>query len=315
MFAYFYQACAAIFILQGVATPFLLLFSGVLWWKQSRRLESLKKDLDSTPGKRLQSDQIFELILKALPKLRPLNCISCGAGLVLHKDETFCPHCHSRGDLPEDYAEAGKLKLEVKSLLKSAVKHWRVANVLTYRPVRWIFVLLIFIEPLVLFPTVLIGSNVFPDTWIDKAFESMGETTSFVIMLAAFLGFIIWMVVFIFLAGVTKGLRRDLPVVPVLEREIRGSETANCEACGGGIEYDAGDFVCVCSYCNVENFRVQFVRRKRALGEKQMKGTKTVLFGALEILEDFVGTFFFVLAILVGASLLLTIWYALKSLF
>lgn len=102
--------------------------------------------------------------------------------------------------------------------------------------------------------------------------------------------------------------------MPVFEGEIRGSETASCQACRGGIEYDARDFACICSYCNVENFRVRFVRRTRAQGEKQKTQTNSVLFGAMEILEDFVGTFFFVSTILVGASILLIIYCAIKNL-
>jgi hypothetical protein len=122
------------------------------------------------------------------------------------------------------------------------------------------------------------------------------------------------MIVFIFLTTLSKSLRKQLPVLPVFEGELRGSETTSCQACGGGIKYDAGDFVCICSYCNVENFRVRFVKREGAQAEKQRKQTKSALFGAMEILEDFVGTFFFVSTILVGASMLLTIYYALKNL-
>src|SRR5918998_3355762 len=199
MFAYFYQVCLAIFLLQGISIPFLLMISGILWWKQSQRIESLKGELELTRRKDIKSDQIFESILNGLPKLRPLNCGNCGGSMLLQETETFCPYCQARGDLPEDYAAAVSLKSQVKSLLKSAVRHWRVANVLTYPLVGWIFFLLIFIEPLVLFPTVVIGSNVVPNTWIDKAFEALGETTSFLIMLSAFFGFIIWMIVFIFL--------------------------------------------------------------------------------------------------------------------
>ncbi len=311
MFAYFYQVCLVIFLLQGISIPFLLIISGVLWWKQSQRIESLKKELELTRRKEIKSDQIFESILNGLPKLRPLNCGNCGGSVLLRETETLCPYCQARGDLPEDYAAAVSLKSQVKSLLKSAVRHWRVANVLTYPPVRWIFFLLIFIEPLVLFPTVVIGSNVFPNTWIDKTFEALGETTSFLIMLSAFFGFIIWMFLFIFLTNLSNSLRKELPVVPVFASEIRGRETASCQACGGGIEYDAGDFACLCSYCNVENFRVRFVRRERAHAEKQKTRTKSVLFGAMEILEDFVGTFFFVSVILVVASI---IYYAIENL-
>jgi hypothetical protein len=109
-------------------------------------------------------------------------------------------------------------------------------------------------------------------------------------------------------------LRKSLPVVPVFEGKLRGGETANCEACGGAIEYDRGDFACICSYCNVENFRVRFARRERAQAEKQKTQTKSVLFGAMEILDDFVGTFFFVSLILVGGSILLGVIYAAKNL-
>jgi Zn finger protein HypA/HybF involved in hydrogenase expression len=314
MFAYFYHVCLVIFLLQGISTPFLLVISGVLWWKQSQQLESLKKELEISRREKIKPDKIFELVLSKLPKLRPLNCINCGAGVLLQETQTFCPHCRSRGNLPEDYVAAVSLKWQVKNLFKSAVRHWRVANVITYPLVGWIFFLLIFIEPLVLFPTVLIGSNVFPDTWIDSAFSALGETTTFLIMLFAFFGFIIWMIVFIFLTTLSKNLRKKLPVIPVFEGELRGSETASCQACGGGIEYGAGDFVCICSYCNVENFRVRFVGSERAQAEKQKTQTKSVLFGAMEILEDFAGTFFFVSTILVGASILLTLFYAIKYL-
>ncbi|MBA2735102.1 MAG: hypothetical protein H0U54_19845 [Acidobacteria bacterium] len=40
----------------------------------------------------------------------------------------------------------------------------------------------------------------------------MGETTAFLAMLSAFFGFIIWMIVFIFLTTLSKSLRRELPV-------------------------------------------------------------------------------------------------------
>ena len=206
------------------------------------------------------------------------------------------------------------LKSEVKGLLKSALRHWRVANLLTNRLVGWLFFLLIFIEPLVLFPAVIIGSNLFPGTWFDRAFEALGERTTFPVMLSAFFGFIVWMVVFIFLTTLSKSLRVELPVVPVFDGGARGRETASCQACGGGVEYDAGDFACLCDYCNVENFRARFARRERARSEELRTRTKSALFGAMEIVEDFVGTFFFVSTILVGASLLLTIFYVIKNL-
>jgi Zn finger protein HypA/HybF involved in hydrogenase expression len=294
--------------------PFLPLISGALWWRRSRRLESLERESKLTRRKSIKPEKSIESVLEGLPKLRPLNCGNCGGSLLLQESATLCPYCLTRGELPEDYAAAVKLKAEVKSLLKSAVAHWRAANVLTNPLAGWVFLLLIFVEPLVFFPVVVIGSNVFPDTWIDRVFEALGETTTFLLMLSAFFGFVVWMVLFIFLTSLSKSLRVKLPVVPVFEAEIRGRETAGCQACGGGIEYDAGDFACLCGYCNVENFRVRFVRRERARSEERKTRTKSVLFGAMEILEDFVGTFFVVSVLLVGASILLTLFYAIKNL-
>jgi hypothetical protein len=90
-------------------------------------------------------------------------------------------------------------------------------------------------------------------------------------MLSAFFGFIIWMMAFIFLTSLSTSLRVRLPVKPVFAAESRGRETASCQACGGGIECDTGDFACLCSYCNVEYFRGQFVRRERMQGKHRRR--------------------------------------------
>jgi len=171
---------------------------------------------------------------------------------------------------------------------------------------------MIFAGPFVLFPVVLVGSNLFRDTWADRGLKSLGETAGFLVMLAAFLGFIVWMFVFICLAMLAKSLRKNLPVAPVFGERVRRFETANCQTCGGAIEYDAGAFACACAYCNVENFRVRFTRRERS--ERQRTQTKSALFGAMEVIEEFVGTFFFVLLILALASVLLVVVYAFKNL-
>ena len=99
------------------------------------------------------------------------------------------------------------------------------------------------------------------------------------------------MVVFLMLFIMAKSLRAQLPALPVITKEVHRRETAQCQACGGGIEYDAGDFACVCPYCHVENFRVQFVRNERAREEKQTTQVKSVLFHAMQIIDDYVMTF------------------------
>lgn len=314
MYVYLYQVCLVIFLLQGFTLPLLPAVSGVLWWSLSRRLEALRGKLKAGRTQPAETGEAFGRMLAGLPKLRPLNCESCGGAVLLRADATLCPYCGARSRAPEDYVAALRLKSEAEGLFKSALRHWRVANILTKRPVRWTFVLLIFAEPLVLFPAVLIGSNVYPDAPLDRAFARLGEDWAFLLMLSSFFGFIVWMVVLIFLASLSKGLRTKLRAVPVFEGAARGRETASCQTCGGAVEYEAGAFACLCEYCNVENFRARFVRRERARAEQQSETTKSALFAALEINEEFLGTFFFVLLFLVVASLLLTLFYAYKNL-
>src|SRR5215213_3222513 len=172
---------------------------------------------------------------------------------------------------------------------------------------------MIFAGPFVLFPVVLVGSNLFRDTWADRGLKSLGETAGFLVMLAAFLGFIVWMFVFICLAMLAKSLRKNLPVAPVFGERVRRFEAASCQACGGAIEYDAGAFACACAYCNVENFRVRFARRERERSERRKTRTKSALFGASEVIEEFVATFFFVLLILASACVLLVAVRALQN--
>ena len=172
---------------------------------------------------------------------------------------------------------------------------------------------MIFAEPLVLFPCVLIGSNVYPNTKFDRLFASLPPTVGALVMGAAFLGFVIWMIIFILLANLSRSLRAKLPMVPATDEKVTHLETASCQACGGAVQYDEGDFACLCTYCNVENFRVQFTRRERTRSEKQATATKSVLFGAMEILDDFVATFFFTAGILVIAAVLLAIFCAIRN--
>ncbi|MDI1243376.1 MAG: hypothetical protein PSX80_15800 [bacterium] len=313
MLFYFYHICLAVFLLQGISIPFLVIAAGLAWWKQSARLAQLERGVSAADRKDKRNGAI-ESLIERLPNLAPLNCTACGAGVLLHPNETVCPHCGTCGPLPGDYAVAVNLKSQLKGLVKSAVRHWRVANFFTHPVAAWAFFLLIFVEPLIVFPAVVIGSGLYSDTLFDRTLISLGETTAFLIMLSAFLGFVMWMVVFMFLHTLSKSLRRKLPLRPAFETQtISKTETANCRSCGGGIEYDGADFACLCDYCNVENFRVKFAHRERAQAQTHHTAANRLLFGAMEIVEDFTGTFFFVLTILALSSVLLSLFYAAKN--
>ena len=313
MFLIFYEACVLIFLLQGILLPVLVVGAGCIWNRQSKCLEALRKELQPGPMKAGKGDDPPETLLAGLPKLTPLNCRHCGAAILLREHDTICPSCQRTGELPPDYAAATTLKAQAVSLLKRALRNWRTANLVTHPASRWFFRAMIFVEPLVLFPMVLIGSNVFPNAPIDRTFGKINPNIAMLLMLAAFLGFVIWMVIFIFLAGLGNGLRSKLPNVPKPDQRVRQPENGNCQACGGAIAYDAGDFACLCRYCDVENFRAEFVSRERARIAKQGTKTKSALFGAMEIIDEFLGTFFITLFLLVIAAVLLCLFYAVKN--
>ena len=295
MFRLIYEAGLALFLLQGVSIPILLLVAGIAWFRQMSRLSVVQKALARD---RKRHGRTLESLLDRVPKLRPLNCANCGSPVALGPSSSTCTGCRSVSELPEDFRATIALRRTLSRLSTAAIRHWRVARLMTARPVRWLFVLMIFGEPLLLV-LVLVGSNTYRDTYFDRAFESIGEDWALALMILAFAGFILWMIVFILLAGVSKGLRKGTAPLPDLRRnEIREPEFSTCQSCGGGIRFGPGSFACLCGYCAVANFRAEHARRERARSEEQKVLTRGSLFAAMEIIEDFTGTFFVTTAIL-----------------
>jgi Zn finger protein HypA/HybF involved in hydrogenase expression len=277
-------------LLQGFSLPFVIVIFRVLSRRQRQARANLKKELDSVRGSKTKSDEIANLI-QNLPKLRPLNCDACGAAVLLKETETFCPHCETRSGLPEDYAVAVSLGREVKKSLKSAVRHWRLANILTIPLLTGLFISLGIIEPLLalMLPVIISnGGGTLPNTLADTLMISLGTPLDGIVYLFWICGIIIWTLMCLCLAVTGLELRKRLPIVPLFEKKVAGSETAVCHSCGGAIEYDEDDFASVCDYCHVENFRVRFTRLKRAESEAQNTETKFALFGAMDIIEKYV---------------------------
>jgi hypothetical protein len=304
VFWYVYQVGVVVFFVQGLAIPFLLLASGILWRRQNRRLDALRPQMKRTLRPNARKDGPVEQVLESLPKLRPLNCLNCAGAVLLWDTEAVCPSCGVHTDLPEDYAATASLRHQVGEVLKSALAHWRVARFLTHPATRAGLGLLALFEFL-LFPLVLIGAETYGESWLDPVLEGLGETGVLVVGIPAFLGFILWMLVFLMLRSVSKGLGRLAPAAPVLQGGSGGREASTCQSCGGGIEYDAGDFACICNYCNVVNYRAQFARRERAKAQAEQTQTTSALFHAMNVIDDMNGTFLFVMSILVVGSIFL----------
>lgn len=315
---YFYQSCVLISLLQGISLPFLIIAFRTLSRRHRQKRINLKKELNVAGKHKTKAAELSKLIQEHAPKLEPLKCGTCGAGVLLKETETLCPHCETRSSLPEDYAAAVSLRQEIRKLLKSANNHWRVANILTLPLMTGLFISLGVIEPLLaLFLPVIIpaASGTIPDTLADTLMAWLGTPLDSIVYLFSISGIIIWTLMFLCLAVTSLDLRKKLPVVPVLKEKIGGVETLICHSCGGAIEYDKDAFATICNYCNVENYRVRFTRLRRAESENQKARTNFALFGAMEIIENYVtliyaGTLiffgipalFFILAIMIYAA-------------
>ena len=320
--AYFYQIFVVVSLLQGVSLPFVILSFRSLSRRHRQERASLKRELNSVRRYKTESTEISTLI-QSLPKLQPLNCGACGAGVLLKETETYCPHCEARNALPEDYAAAVSLRTEVKKLLKSAVRHWRLANILTLPLIIGLFISLGVIEPLLalMLPVIISnGSGTLPHTLADTLMVSLGTPLDGIVYLFWICGILIWTLMSLCLAVTGLDLRKRLPIVPIFEEKVRKIETAVCHSCGGAIEYDEDDFASICNYCHVENFRVRFTKLERAKSEKQKTETTFALFGAMEIIENYVtlvyvGTLIFFGLPVVLFSLGITIYAAVTGSF
>lgn len=305
----FYQFCAVLFLAQGVALPVLAFVSGRAWLRQSSELEALSKEAPSAASTRSEQ-QVLEKLLARLPKLAPLQCQSCGASLRLGSDAATCSHCVTRRPLPEDYAALARLRPLCAPLIARANRHARLANALQHPLTRFFFRAMIPVEP-GLFVVLVIGANLYPDTPVDRALQAIGEGPSLAVMLMSFLGFMIWMVVFIMLASLASELRKDLSALPALRPVAHARESASCAPCGGPIEYDGGALAALCDYCHVVSYRAHFAGQERAQARGKIDEADSLLFGAMRIIEDHTGTFFFTLSIMLVGSALLSVVCAL----
>jgi|GEM_PF-2097199 len=302
-----YQLCALVFLGQGLALPIIALISGRAWWRQASELEALSKQA-AVPARASGKEREEDLprLLAHLPKLAPLQCQSCGAGLRLGEHEAVCSHCSTRRALPEDYAALARLKPLCVRLIARANRHVRLANALQHTVTRTFFRAMIFVEPILL-GVVLFGAKAFPESAVDRALEAAGEGLSMVVMMMAFLGFIIWMVVFVMLSGLAGDVREHLAALPVLRPTTRARETAQCAPCGAPIAYESGALAALCDYCHVVSYRARFAGQERAASQAQVEEADATLFGAMRIIEEHTSTFFFTLSIMMFASLVLCV--------
>ncbi len=295
MFRQVYEIAVAVFLLQGLLIPVLLLVSGIAWSRQIARLTVMEK---AVVRDRKQRGEGLDRLLGSLPKLDPLQCANCGSPVVLDARSARCIGCASVSELPPDYRATRILRRALGRISAAAIRDWRIARVLASRPVLWFLRLMVVAEPL-LFVLVMIGAVTFGDTYFDRMIEELPNELEYGLMTLALCGFIIWTIVFIMLAALARDMKNKLPAFPeVRPGELGAAEYAACHACGGGIAFRPGAFATLCPYCAVATFRPAFARRERERSEEQEVLTRASMFGALEIIGDFTGFFFIVMAIM-----------------
>ena len=311
MFQRVYEVSTAIFLLQGATLVPLILWSCYAWYRQAARLAALETALGED-GR--QHKRTLSRLLERLPHLEPMNCAACGGALALEPDRMTCANCRARTALPEDYTATILVRRRLRSLSRAAIRDWLIVRLLVSRPAGIFFSLWIFAQP-AMFMILLIGAAEYPDSFIDRLIAPLGESWGLVLGILSFAGFIMWMIVSIMLANLSKALRgklRDFPALAGLAVPVAQGGIAydNCRSCGGGVRFDSRAFAALCNYCGVENYRAAATARARADTEARQLDTGASLFGAMEIIEDFTATFAIVMTILGVGFLLLVLFSA-----
>jgi ankyrin repeat protein len=212
-----------------------------------------------------------------LPHLTPLKCERCGAGVPLEPDHMKCPRCDNPIPVPEDYAATVRLRAKVAEQMAKAVAAWRRANLFTIWPVRLTLWLL---APILLVAT---GIGLFSN--LGNSLFAINTSVAFLAMFALLGGISLAAALWTY-AIYLGGTRKRLPAIPVVGQKVGEAETANCQLCGGGISYAAGDLAAICGYCGGETYRVKLARRAHATAaEEKEKATLSLYDAMAEIVE------------------------------
>jgi Zn finger protein HypA/HybF involved in hydrogenase expression len=238
-----------------------------------------------------------------LPRLKPLNCVSCGAGLALQIGEMICESCGIKNDVPADYEKIFSLRKDVLRRLTKAESYWRWSHFLTSALVR-ILIAAVAIWLIISFVLLLAWETSVEFQAYQNWFKS-GVFAETVLFTGIFSNFI-WVFALLFLAAsLQKKVRKILP--EIVEKEIKDeTNAANCPQCGGAIIYENQSLSTVCGYCGIENFRVKFAWKVKNLTNEKRK---TATFSLIEAMQNFEDTVFEMLFIPSFLVILLTVGF------
>lgn len=245
------------FVLQGLA--FIGLFGlliGEMFFTSNETAEEKQPKLARKEGK------TSPIIEDNLPKLTPINCRNCGAGVPLQIGEMICPNCGTKTNAPENYFDVAQKRDEINDKIRNALKYLKRAKVLSSGWTQFAILLLaVWLTVSMITIFVLVNKGNF-DPY--QSLFSKFVFTSFLTKAASFTNlFWIFSLLFAFLIWSPR-IRKTLPSVE-LNDKIGESETANCSQCGGAIFYQPNDLASVCGYCGVETYRAKLAWKLRNL--------------------------------------------------
>ncbi|MEK7724516.1 MAG: hypothetical protein AAB336_09230 [Acidobacteriota bacterium] len=197
-----------------------------------------------------------------LPKLKPINCQNCGAGVPLSEKEMICPNCGTKSKAPENYFDVAHARETINGKLRDAAIYLKRADWLASNWIRLAIGLLVLwlSFSLVMFFVLNYHGNFEPyESWfkanvITKTVSKIAVFTHLFWIISLTLGFLSW----------SPRLRKTLPTIEFNEN-LGTSETANCSNCGGVISYQSNDLATVCGYCGVETYRAKLAWKLKNL--------------------------------------------------
>lgn len=223
------------------------------------------------------------IVADNLPKLKPINCQNCGAGIPLQENEMICPNCGTKSKAPENYFDVAHAREAINSKIRDAATYLKSADWLSSHWVRvaiglsviWlIFSLTMFFvfsyqkdfEP---YQTLLNTNSTV------KRLKTFGLFAWLFWIISLSLGFLSW----------SPRVRKTLPTIEFNEN-LGTSETANCLQCGGTISYQSNDLATVCGYCGVETYRAKLAWKLKNLTNSAHEKANFSLIEAKKYVED-----------------------------
>jgi predicted lysophospholipase L1 biosynthesis ABC-type transport system permease subunit len=97
----------------------------------------------------------------------------------------------------------------------------------------------------------------------------------------------------------SRNIRSTVPELATMQTRLPTPSIESCGACGGSIEFR--EFITICPYCNVENYRAQQTAQVAQERQQQLETSQGVLFEALSKSSDFyVGSLVVIVLLLLG---------------